>query len=101
MYAKWANLAQAHDMDLGPFLLHRLENGLALEEQLSDLRSMLARIENATRGAKGEAEGKAPDLGLFVELLLTLRQVAGPQKAKIAQGEVGRLGLKIWNPGED
>lgn len=92
-YGKWALEAQNAEMPLGPYLLQKLEEGSAQEALLHEIRQTLSRIEHQSQGG---TKGTTDHIGAIVELLLLTRQIAGPQKVKIAQGEVVRLGLKLW-----
>lgn len=85
--------AQALGVSVGTYVRRRLEDEESLTARLDVIR---AAVE---RGAKAPAPAAAlPPLveGAIVELLLLLRQMAGPQKALMAQKEVERRSLPAW-----
>lgn len=97
-YAKWQDLASIHHKDLGPYLLERLEAGERVEDELRELRVLFSRL--ARPGNTG-AQDSAQERGAMLEMLLILRQIGGPQKSKIAQAEVQRLGFSLWQFDKD
>lgn len=92
-YAKWQYIASVHYKDLGPYLLERLEASERVEEDLRDLRVLFSRLIQAGKSDTSEA---SKELGTLLEILLTLRQIAGPQKSNMAQAEVRRQGFSTW-----
>ena len=86
--------AQALGVSLGTYVRRRLEEQDRLAENLDILR---AAVERGAVNNPPQAAALPPLLeGAIVELLLLLRQIAGPQKAIIAQKEVERRGLSSW-----
>ncbi len=86
--------AQALGVSLGTYVRRRLEEQDRLAANLDVLR---AAVERGAATAAPPATGFPPLLeGAIVELLLLLRQIAGPQKSLIAQKEVERRGLPSW-----
>ena len=93
----WARLsaqAQDHCVPLATYLRRRLEEEDHIDAELGVLREVVERCAR-TPGGDGERGTKVPP-GVLVEMLLLLRALAGPQRAAMAQGEVGRRGLEIW-----
>ena len=86
--------AQALGVSLGTYVRRRLEEQDRFAANLDVLR---AAIERGAANAPPQASALPPLLeGAIVELLLLLRQIAGPQKSLIAQKEVERRGLPTW-----
>ena len=85
--------AQALGVSVGTYVRRRLEDDESLTAKLDVVR---AAVERGTK-ASAPAAALPPLLeGAIVELLLLLRQIAGPQKALIAQKEIERRGLPAW-----
>jgi hypothetical protein len=84
--------AAAHSLGvpLGVYLRQRLDEHDQATSVLADLKSLIERTVNATEG-----RSEIP-MGLLIEGLLILRQLAGPQRALMAQKEVERRGLESW-----
>jgi hypothetical protein len=85
--------AQALGVSLGTYVRRRLEEQDHVAAQLEALRAAIAQGPAAS-----VPPSPSPPLieGAIVELLLLLRQIAGPQKALLAQKEVERRGLPTW-----
>lgn len=97
VYDRFSARAQDLGKDLGPYLLERLLEADRLDDRLAAMHRVLARIEQAgTGGARSAPPATTADQSMLVEMLLLLRQVAGPQKIGVAQGEVKRHGMDIW-----
>lgn len=98
VWARYSAEAQAQRMALGAYLRERLEQRDAIADELAGLRraveerALTRPLERAEAGATAGL-----DQAVALEMLLILRQVAGPQRASIAQKEVERRGLKPWS----
>jgi len=93
----WAHLsarAQEYCIPLSTYLRRRLEEEDHIDAELGVLREVVERC--ARTPASGGQPGPSAPAGLLVELLLLLRALAGPQRAAMAQAEVGRRGLEVW-----
>lgn len=75
------------DHERNEALRREINNGMA------EIRALLSELDGASRGA----EGGQLDQSMMLEMLLLLRAVAGPERMKMAHGELKRQGLKIWN----
>jgi hypothetical protein len=84
--------AQLLGLPLGVYLRQRLEEQDRTATALAELRDSLERGVVAARSSAEPAGTR----GLLVEMLLILRQLAGPQRAGIAHKEAERLGLQVW-----
>lgn len=95
VFVRYSSQAQSQDMALGSYLRWRLEQQ---DQFLAGEAAMLERSISHALTAPGPAQGANTFLppGLFVEMLLLLRSLAGPQKAAVAQKEVERRGLETW-----
>jgi hypothetical protein len=72
----------------------RLEEIERLEAEIARLRQLL---ESAVqRPATGAGHSQSVPSGAFLEMLLLLRSMAGPQKCGMVQKEVERQGLEDW-----
>jgi hypothetical protein len=92
-WTRYSAQAEAHDLALGTYLRRRLE------QRDEFLESELALRSNANRPAASETTAGpkcSVPVGLLVEMLFILRQIANPQKSAIAYSEVKRLGLETW-----
>jgi hypothetical protein len=83
--------AQSLGLPLSVYLRRRLDDQDRTATALAEIQASFARIASAV------ADKPAAPPGLLLELLLILRQIAGPQKAVIAQKEVERQGLEVWS----
>ncbi len=94
-YVRYSTQAQLQEMALGSFLRWRLEQQ---DQFLAAEAAMLKRSVSHALAGSGPAQAATPTLppGLFMEALLLLRSLAGPQKAAVAQKEVERRGLETW-----
>ena len=92
VFVRYSSQAQSQDMALGSYLRWRLE------QQDQFLAAEAAMLKRSVSHAPDTAQAPPPTLppGLFVELLLLLRSLCGPQKAAVAQKEVERRGLETW-----
>jgi hypothetical protein len=92
-WTRYSAQAEAHDLALGTYLRRRLEQQDQFLESEFALRSKVAGPA-ASETAAGQ-KCSVP-IGLLVEMLFILRQIASPQKSAIAHSEVKRLGLETW-----
>ncbi len=94
VFIRYSSQAQSQDMALGSYLRWRLEQ----QDQFLSAEAAMLKRSVAQASIAGPAEGATPSLppGLFVEVLLLLRSLVGPQKANVAQKEVERRGLETW-----
>jgi hypothetical protein len=83
--------AQSLGVPLSVYLRRRLDEQDRTAVALAEIQASLAR-----NAAGGPGANKPTESGLLVEIVLILRQIAGPQKAVIAQKEVERQGLAVW-----
>lgn len=98
VYDRFSMLAQEANKDLGPYLLERLLEVEQLDQRLEAMHRTLARIEAQGSGPATSSPHNqvAGNDGMLLEMLLLARQIAGPQKAKLAGAEVERNGLDVW-----
>jgi hypothetical protein len=97
VWARYSAEAQAQRMALGAYLRERLEQQDAIADELAGLRRAIeegAPSRPPERAAPGATAGL--DQAVALEMLLILRQLAGPQRATLAQKEVERRGLTPW-----
>ncbi len=85
--------AQSLGLPLGVYLRGRLEEHDQTSSALGELKSLVERSASAAE----EPSKAALPLALFIEVLLILRQLAGPQRSLMAQKEVERRGLDSWH----
>ena len=94
LWTRFSIEAQALGVSLGTYVRRRLEEQDRFAANLDVLR---AAFERGAANVPPQASALPPLLeGAIVELLLLLRQIAGPQKSLIAQKEVERRGLPTW-----
>jgi predicted DNA-binding ribbon-helix-helix protein len=87
-WARHCAAAQARGLPLGTYIRQLLDEHEQVATAVSELRSSLERrVSDSGEGALQAA---------VLEILLILRQSAGPQKAGIAQKELERRGVKPW-----
>jgi hypothetical protein len=86
--------AQSVGLPLGVYLRRCLEEHDRTASALGELKSL---VERSSASGTEEGNGAGLPMGLFIEVLLILRQLAGPQRALIAQKEVERRGLDSWH----
>ncbi|HET9596262.1 MAG TPA: hypothetical protein VFP65_11810 [Anaeromyxobacteraceae bacterium] len=79
--------AQSLGVPLSVYLRRRLEEQERMAVALAEVQASLER----------SAAAAAAERGLLVEMLLILRQLAGPQRSVVAQREVERQGLELWS----
>lgn len=95
VFIRYSNQAQSQDMALGSYLRWRLEQqDQFLAAEAAILKRSVAQALTASEPAQGTSASLSP--GVFVEMLLLLRSLVGPQKANVAQKEVERRGLETW-----
>ncbi len=95
VFIRYSSQAQSQDMALGSYLRWRLEQQ---DQFLAAEAAMLKRSVSQAPTTSGPTQGATPSLppGMFVETLLLLRSLVGPQKLNVAQKEVERRGLETW-----
>jgi hypothetical protein len=86
--------AQRRGMALGSYLRFRLEERDQLAAEVAQLRTLLLAV-GPHPGPEAEKSQPIPP-ETFLEMLLMLRALAGPQKALMAEKEVERLGIESW-----
>jgi hypothetical protein len=79
--------AQSLGIPLSVYLRRRLDEQDRATAALAEIQASLER----------SAAAATANRGLLVEMLLVLRQLAGPQRSVIAQREVERQGLELWS----
>ncbi len=97
--------AEAAGKPLGTYLRERLEGEGDTRGELAALRRAvdadLGAIRDAVEGMQDRgAEAPQHDWGLLLEIALLLRAIAGPDRMKVVQSELRRLGFDIWQAGE-
>jgi hypothetical protein len=90
-WARHSSAAQALGLPLSVYLRQRLDEKDSTAAALAALQLTLER-----RVAPPPGNEPSISLGILVELLLILRQLAGPQRTGLAHKEVERLGLEVW-----
>ncbi len=80
--------AQSLGMPLSVYLRRLLDERERTATALAEIQASLARISGANLPALP---------GILVEMLLILRQIAGPQRSGLAQKEAERQGLEVWS----
>jgi len=90
VWTRHSAAAQARGLPLGAYLRQLLEEHEQVATALAELRASLER------GVGDKRENPAPSTSqaAVLEMLLILRQMAGPQRAGIARAEVERQGLE-------
>ena len=91
-WARHSAAAQTLGVPLSVYLRQRLDEQERTAAALADLQAALER----KAAAPPKSDEPALSSGLLVEMLLLLRQLAGPQRAGVAQKEVERRGLEAW-----
>jgi predicted DNA-binding protein len=92
VFERYSAEATALGKGLSTYLRERLEHQDRLESELAALRRAVERSATGPAPANGGTPSLSP--GAFVEMLLHLRALVGPQKATVAQKEVERRGLE-------
>lgn len=86
--------AAAHGVPLGTYLRQRIESADDLLNELTALRRAVERMTAAVAPPSTEA---GQQVGVQLEMLLLLRQIAQGQKTQVAQQEMKRLGFEVWD----
>jgi len=86
-WVRYSTQAQAHEMALGSYLR------LRLEQQDEFLASELAKLKLAAQPAPAAKPEHEPFSGTFLEMVMILRMIVGPEKSRIAHKEAERRGL--------
>jgi len=90
VWARHSAAAQARGIPLGTYLRQLLDEHEQVAIALGELRASLERRV----GDKEENSGPPASQAAILEMLIILRQLAGPQRAGVAQAEVERQGLE-------
>jgi hypothetical protein len=89
-WVRYSSQAQAHEMPLGSYVR------LRLEQQDEFLAGELAKLKLAAQPAPAPARSDPDPLsGAFLEVLMMLRMIVGPEKSRVARKEVERRGLPV------
>jgi hypothetical protein len=88
-WVRYSSQAQAHEMALGSYLR------LRLEQQDEFLAGELAKLKLAAQPAPSARPDHDPLSGTFLEMLMLLRMLVGPEKSRIARKEAERRGLTV------
>lgn len=88
--------AAGQGVPLGTYLRQRLEAADDVLHELATLRRAVERVATAAQPAVPSAPTSA-EFGVQLEMLLLLRQIAQAQKTQIAQQELKRLGIEVWD----
>lgn len=88
--------AMAAELPLSTFLRNRLEREDALLDELQMLRRAVERMADHAPGEPQRPDSLHGMDGVLLEMLLTLRQLAGA-KNDLAQKEIARQGYEVWS----
>lgn len=88
--------AMAAELPLSTYLRNRLEREDAVLDELQMLRRAVERMADRAPGETQGGDGLQGMGGVLLEMLLTLRQLAGA-KNDLAQKEIARLGYDVWS----
>lgn len=88
--------AMAAELPLSTYLRNRLEREDAVLDELQMLRRAVERMADRAPGEAQGGDGLQGMGGVLLEMLLTLRQLAGA-KNDMAQKEIARLGYDVWS----
>ncbi len=91
--------AMAAELPLSTYLRNRLEREDAVLDELQMLRRAVERMADRAPGETQGGDGLQGMGGVLLEMLLTLRQLAGA-KNDLAQKEIARLGYDVWSAGK-
>lgn len=86
----------AAELPLSTYLRNRLEREDAVLDELQMLRRAVERMADRAPGGVQGGDGLQGMGGVLLEMLLTLRQLAGA-KNDMAQKEIARLGYDVWS----
>ncbi|MFV0455610.1 MAG: hypothetical protein ACK5NQ_11575 [Pseudomonas sp.] len=86
----------AAELPLSTYLRNRLEREDAVLDELQMLRRAVERMADRAPGGTQGGDGLQGMGGVLLEMLLTLRQLAGA-KNDLAQKEIARLGYDVWS----
>jgi hypothetical protein len=92
VWARHSAAAQGLGLPLSVYLRQRLDAQDGTAAALAELQATL----NGRAAAPAASNEPNISPGLLVELLLLLRQIAGPQRVGLAHKEVERRGLDVW-----
>jgi hypothetical protein len=93
VWARHSAAAQARGVPLGTYIRQLLDEHEQVATALAELRASLER----SVGEKPEGSVPSTTQAALLEMLLLLRQMAGPQRAGLAVKEVERRGLEPWH----
>jgi hypothetical protein len=88
--------AMAAELPLSTYLRNRLESEDAVLDELQMLRRAVERMTDQAPGESQHSNGLQGMDGVLLEMLLTLRQLAGA-KNDLAQKEIARQGYEVWS----
>lgn len=88
--------AMAAELPLSTYLRNRLEREDAIMDELQMLRRAVERMKDQAPGDSQHRNGLQGMEGVVLEMLLTLRQLAGA-KNDLAQKEIARQGYEVWS----
>ena len=88
--------AMAAELPLSTYLRNRLEREDAVMDELQMLRRAVERMTDKAPGESQHSNGLQDMDGVLLEMLLTLRQLAGA-KNDLAQKEIARQGYEVWS----
>lgn len=86
------------NVPLSTYIRERLEEQDVAMQEITRLRRAVERLADSADGNdqnRGAGMVDSSTLGLLVEMLLTVRTIAGG-KSTAAQKEVERMGLNVW-----
>lgn len=86
----------AAELPLSTYLRNRLEREDAVQDELQMLRRAVERMTDQASGDSQRSNGLQGMDGVLLEMLLTLRQLAGT-KNDLAQKEIARQGYEVWS----
>jgi hypothetical protein len=88
--------AAAAELPLSTFLRNRLERDDLLLDEVQMLRRAMERLADRAPGAASGTAHGADMTAVWLEMLLTLRQLGGA-KSGLAQKELERQGFELWS----
>ena len=97
-HARYSREAASARKPLATYLRELLERRNALEDRLATIEHALEELAAAATTRQAQpAKTPASDQAVILEMLIVLRQLAGPQKADLAQKELKRRGIAPWS----
>lgn len=92
--------AAARQISVSDLVRERLHLAGRVEAALADLRREVAAGLSAITAKRTGAPDTSANEALFIELVLLMRQIAGPQHSRAIAAELQRLGHRPWTPPE-